>query len=193
MSVLQTEGEGIAALQRGDIRGLEVLVHLHQTHALRIAYAITRERTSAEDVVADAFIAVYESARQFDARRPFKSWFYRMVVNRSLNTVRRESRSHASVEGSRLDRSLSTPEPETETVSHESRLDLTDAVACLPPKLRAVLVLRYDMDLDERTIAKTLGCPIGTVKWRLHAAHARLREELADRQGWAASMEGGST
>jgi RNA polymerase sigma-70 factor, ECF subfamily len=50
----------------------------------------------------------------------------------------------------------------------------------LPIKLRATVVLRYYHDLSYEELAEALGCPIGTVRSRLHAAHARLRSELAE-------------
>jgi RNA polymerase sigma-70 factor, ECF subfamily len=79
----EAEREAVAALQRGDVAGLGTLVRLHQVRALRTAYAITGDQTSAEDAVADAFVLVYEHIAQFDPARPFAPWFYRIVANRA--------------------------------------------------------------------------------------------------------------
>jgi RNA polymerase sigma-70 factor, ECF subfamily len=88
----EAEREAVAALQRGDVAGLGTLVRLHQVRALRTAYAITGDQTSAEDAVADAFVLVYEHIAQFDPARPFAPWFYRIVANRALSGARQERR-----------------------------------------------------------------------------------------------------
>ena len=92
------EREAIVALRRGDIKGLELLFRLHQLRAIRTAYLITGDQQTAEDVVADAFLTVYERIRQFDERRPFEPWFYRIVVNGALVVVRRVTRRRAREE-----------------------------------------------------------------------------------------------
>ena len=65
------ETDAIAVLKTGDIGGLEALVRLYQVRALRTAYTITGDQHAAEDVVADAFLAVHDHIDQFDARQPF--------------------------------------------------------------------------------------------------------------------------
>src|SRR5260370_11222811 len=64
-SCVEDQAEGIAALQRGDIRGLAALVRLHQLKALRTAYGILGSRSAAEDAVADAFIKVFDKIHTF--------------------------------------------------------------------------------------------------------------------------------
>ncbi len=195
----QQERLAISALKRGEIAGLELLVRLYQLPAVRAAYAIAGDRQTAEDVVADAFLSVYDHIGQFDEQRPFAPWFYRIVVNGALKAARRTSRSvswHGSDNAAsaedvweldQLNTALHTDatsrnvgsNPEEEAIAREMRLLVSSAIYALPSHQRAALVLRYYLDMEEAEIARTLGCPVGTVKWRLYAARKRLRRTLA--------------
>lgn len=163
------QAEGIAALQRGEIRGLATLIDLHQLKALRVAFGILGSRAAAEDAVADAFIKVFDKIRTFDRSRPFEPWLYRLVVN-------------TAIDHSRLARRESTfPEvvDQARTIDFDLRLEVASAIKALPPRERAVVVLRYYLDFDEKSISEILQSPIGTTKSRLHRARERLRRELS--------------
>lgn len=174
------ESRALALLRQGNVTGLEALVRLHQLRALRTAYAITGVRQAAEDVVADAFLAVYDHIHRLDERRPFTPWFYRIVVNGALKSHRKAARTaFADGDAEWLDQQADqSPGPEEEAAIREMRYFLLAALRSLPPKQRAAMVLRYYLDMDEATIAETLRCPPGTIKWRLHAARLRLRRSL---------------
>jgi len=179
------ERQAIDALQRGDIQGLESLFQQYQLQAIRTALLITNDRQLAEDVVMDSFLVVYDRIWQFDMRRPFSPWFYRIVVNNSLMALRYKRRSIARKEmeeiAHRLPSGLHTPEEMV--VLAELRDTLIQAFSILPPKQRTTAVLRFYLDMDEATMAQVLGCPTGTVKWRLHAARQRLRRALEKEVG----------
>lgn len=173
----------MALLQGGDIRGLEPLFRLHQVQATRTAYLITSDRSLAEDAVMDAFLAVYDHIGQFDPRRPFLPWFYRIVVNNALMVVRKARRS--PTRSDRDDQPLPygrslLPDPEEVVMMRERQELLVAAFNSLPPKQRAALALRCYLDMDEATIAQTLSCPLGTVKWRLYAARQKIRRTLGE-------------
>lgn len=173
------EREAVAMLQRGDVRGLGFLVQRHQAAALRVVTALTRDPHLAEDIVADAFIAVYTNIHQFQSHRPFAPWFYRIVLNRARSVLRVRSRtSNGESAAAFLGNQLSRTTPEMEAESAETRLIIIDAVQRLPAKQREVVILRYYAQWDERSIAEALNCPYGTVRWRLHAARQRLRASL---------------
>jgi RNA polymerase sigma-70 factor (ECF subfamily) len=173
------ESEGIAALQRGDIRGLAALVDLHQLKALRAAFGILGNRSAAEDAVADAFVKVFEKIRTFDRSRPFEPWLYRLVVNTAIDHSRLARREAAFADIAM----------ETAGIGDvDLRLAVASAVKALPPQERAVVVLRYYLDFDEKTISEILQTPIGTTKSRLHRARERLRHEMSEpNERWALS------
>lgn len=174
------ERNAIAALQAGNIAGLHYIVEHYQLPALRLAYNLCNDRAMAEDAVADSFIAVIEHAASYDPSRPFQSWFYRIVVNRVRTLRRREDRVRTYPDARDLlqERPAPGPGPEVEVVHREVEQALLSYLDRLPEPQREVVILRYYLDLDERTIAKVLGTAVGTVKWRLHQARKRLRQQL---------------
>jgi RNA polymerase sigma-70 factor (ECF subfamily) len=186
------EREAIARLKRGDIGGLEALVHKYQVRAVRTAYLITRDRALAEDIVQAAFLRAYERIGQFDTGRPFGPWFLRSVVNDAIKaTARRERQVSLEAspegEGTSLANLLADPGPGPDDLVEAAELRQTvwAALGRLPPAQRAAIVLRYYLGLSEAEMADELACPPGTVKWRLHAARKRLRTLL--RPLWSAA------
>ena len=190
------EREAIARLKRGNIGGLEALVHKYQVQAVRIAYLIARDRALAEDIVQAAFLRAYERIGQFDAGRPFGPWFLRSVANDAVKTAARRERQVSLKAGSEGEETsladlLADPGPGPDDLleAAELRQTIWAALGELPPVQRAAIVMRYYLDLSEAEMADELACPPGTVKWRLHAARKRLRTLL--RPLWPAASGSG--
>lgn len=190
------EQEAIARLKRGDIGGLEVLVHKYQVQAMRTTYLIIRDHALAEDIVQAAFLRAYERIDQFDAGRSFGPWFLRSVVNDAVKAAARRERQVSLEAGSEGEETSladlladSGPGPDDLVEAAEIRQVIWAALGKLPPAQRAAIVLRYYLGLSEAEMANELACPPGTVKWRLHAARERLRTLL--RPLWSAASESG--
>ena len=134
----------------------------------------------AEDVAQEAFVAAYDRRATYRAHgEPFRPWLYRIAVNRCLDRLRAQSRRPALVEIAALPEPLGTePDPLDALLLGESEARLQEAVAALPPKLRAVFLLRHLDDLSYDEIAAATGLPIGTVKTHLFRARAQLRQAL---------------
>lgn len=162
---MRIEQEAVARLKAGDTGGLEPLVRRYQLPALRVAYGVTQRQDLAEDAVHDAFLTVLERIAQFDEERPFRPWFYRIVINYALRAVRRAAREHLADDSLAgvARRADPAPGPEEQAVASELRDLLAAAMAVLTPDQRTVLVLRYYLQLDEREMAAVLGRPAGTV------------------------------
>jgi RNA polymerase sigma-70 factor (ECF subfamily) len=165
----------IDELRRGQIAGLASLVRLHQLKALRTAYGILGDAAAAEDVVSEAFVRVLDKITAFDRRRTFEPWFYRIVVNLAIDYRRKARRSETWSEPAPRE-----PGRTTDLDARELRIDLGQQIAALPRPERAALVLRYYLDMDEESMSTVLGCPVGTVKSRLHRGRERLRRSLSD-------------
>lgn len=171
-----TETEAIEQLKGGNIAGLELLVKMYQVRATQAAYLVVGDWQTAEDVVQSVFLYMYEHIRQFDSNRPFAPWFLRSVVNRACTVARDHKRSVS------IDSEHSDPPTFAERLiapdlidSLETRQAVWAALCELPPEQRAVVVLRYYLDMDTDDIAEELACPAATVKWRLYMARRRLR------------------
>jgi RNA polymerase sigma-70 factor (sigma-E family) len=130
---------------------------------VRLAVLLTGSVDVAQDVVQDAFVSVH---RAWPRVREPRAYLRRAVVNACTSHHRRVFRE-------RRDRAR------TGSTSVELGADeLFDVLATLSARQRAVIVLRYWHDLDERDIANALGCRPGTVGSLLHRATARLREVI---------------
>ncbi len=179
---LPNEREAIARLRDRDIGGLQALVSKYQTEAGKAAYLVTGDRSTAEDVVATAFLRIYERIGQFDTSRPFRPWFMRIVANDAMKAVSRGNRLVPLDEGVEaaefaLRGALFSEEPGPEEMAEqaERRRRVWEAVQRLSPSQRSAIVLRCYLGLKEREIATQLGSSPGTVKRYLYEARKRLR------------------
>lgn len=142
---------------------VETLYRTHRVRLTRLASAITLDRSLAEEVVQDAFAGLN---RRVERVSNPEGYLQRSVVNLSIKLLRR--RSVAA-------RHPLNPAP----VTNIPELDETwSVVEKLPPRQRAVIILRYWNDLSEEEIARTLGWPKGTVKSTLHRALDHLKKGL---------------
>ncbi len=142
----------------------------------RTAYAVTGDVASAEDALQSAYAKSYASWRRVSRVEHPEAYVRRIVVNEILGTRRRgwwqRERPHDSLEPPGR-----VASPELGVVEHVA---VWTAVRGLPPRQRAVIVLRYYEDLSEEQIADVLGCSRGTVKSQASAALTNLRRDAAD-------------
>lgn len=174
--------QAVARLKQGDLESLEALVSRYYLPAVRAAYLILQDKGLAEDVVHTLFINLVSAIQQYDSRRPFGPWFLRCVVNAAINANHRESKlvSMGAVEEEGV---FSAEEwlreqadsPERQAEAAEKRLAIQAALAKLSPQQRAVVVMRYYLELSENEIAAELDCPKSSLKWWLYSARLRLR------------------
>lgn len=169
----------VRAAQRGSGEALEELFRRHWPRAYRAAYMVIRDRGGAEDVAQEAFIAAIRALDRFDRRRPFAPWLQRITVNRAIDHVRarkvRAEVAGVSATGER-DGSVepSTPGLEALVEGDERGVHLHAALGELTPEQRAIVAMRYVLELTPGEIAKRLDLPRGTVNSRLRRALDRL-------------------
>ena len=159
----------VRGAQRGSASDLEALFRTHWPRAFRAAYLVTHDAGAAEDIAQESFLATIRALDRFDRGRPFGPWLHRIVVNRAIDWVRAR-RLRAEVE---LTESAAVSDPP------ESPADETlAALARLSPEHRAVIVMRYLLELTPGEIAEALDLPRGTVNSRLRRGLDALGEEL---------------
>lgn len=171
------EREAIEHLRRGDIRGLEVLVRSYQVRAVRAAYLVTRDVALAQDVVQAAFLRCSERINQLDPRRPFAPWFLTIVINGAIKAAARRDRDASFEDVADIDLKAVDRRPQPDTLCEQAEIAeaVWAALGHLAPDQRAAVVARYYLGLKQAEMTVALRCPPSTVKWRLHAARARLR------------------
>lgn len=132
---------------------------------VRLAYLLTGSRETAADVVQDSFVKVF---RKWDSIRDPNAYLRKVVVNgcKSSHRRRKRERDRAAVAAG------------VDQVVDLEADEISDALAALPHRQRAAIVLRYYHDCSEREIAEVLGCRPGTVGSLLHRGLAQLREVI---------------
>lgn len=177
--------QAIAALKRGDIRGLETLVLRYQVEAVRTAYGIVGDAGLAEDIAQTAFLRLTSSIAGFDEARRFAPWFMRIVARDAIAAARRGSRE-APLDQPGEDASdwlerLASREPpiDAQLEQAQTSAELWALLETLSPEQRAVVVLHFYSDLRHAEIAQRLDVPEGTIRSRLHAAIKQLRRLIA--------------
>ncbi len=172
------EREAIEKLKQGDIQGFEALVNQYQTQAIRAAYLIVYDADQAEDIAVDAFIRVYQKIEHYHSDKPFAPWFYQIVINLARRAARRQARTIPLESTDEAEQQPST-NPAAAAEANELYEHLRQAVMRLSAAQRSVIVQRYFLGLSIQEIAQQAHAPIGTVKWRLHAAHRQLKKWLS--------------
>ena len=148
---------------------------------LRTGYLIAWDLAEAEDLVQETLLRVarhWPRVREMD--QPV-AYARRILINLAIGDTKRRSRRRHELDpvaGAQLEAHVDKASARLSGGTFELRAELFDALARLPPRQRAVLVLRYFEDLSEAQTAQTLGCSLGTVKSTASRGLARLRETL---------------
>ena len=170
-----TEKELVKLARRRDSAAWGKLVSGHQEPAFRLAYLLLGDPDDAEDVAQEAFIRAWQALDRFDADRPLRPWLLRIVSNLARNRRRSIGRYLAAVAR------FAQENPDAshitqDTFSEEDSAALWQALQKVKLNYRAVIYLRYFLDLSEAEMAEVLDVAQGTIKSRLHRALKQLRE-----------------
>lgn len=178
--VAELDAKLIAAAKGGDREAFDELVRRTYTDTYTLAYRLTGNEEDARDVAQEAYLRAYKGLRRFRGEAQFSTWLYRITANCAATYLGRRSRHRHDV----LDDSVPVADPRTDH-DPQLRMDANDlqqrlvkALDQLPPRLRAVVVLRDVYDLTHEAIATELGISESAAKVRLHRARNKLREEL---------------
>ena len=164
----------IVRVSRGDMSALEELYNEFSRAVYAYAMTIVNDRDTAEDIMQDVFVKVYRCSSGFVPQGLGKAWIMRIARNLSLNAVtrRREEGTEEELE------TLRAPDrPEDHAVL---RVALDGAMKSLSDDERQIVTLHAVSDMTLSDIAKTLGQPLGTVKWKHAAALKKLRGAVDD-------------
>jgi RNA polymerase sigma factor (sigma-70 family) len=168
----------------GDSVAFEELYRRYAPAAYGLAMRVTGQIQLAQDVVHDAFLALWRAPEAFDpARGVFRTFLLSLVHHRAVDTVRREERLKRR--SLRMNLGPVEDEDSTEEVVEEAwlahrRSRIRAALLTLSPEQREVLELAYFHGFKQSQVAERLGIPLGTVKTRTLAAMRKLQRTLAE-------------
>jgi RNA polymerase sigma-70 factor (ECF subfamily) len=201
-----SEQELVRRCKEGSEAAYAELVHQHRSRLLNLAYRLTGDPHLAEDVVQETFLAAFRAMERFEPQPALAPWLNTIAVRLAGRHASRRAQAPGSLDrpaqGSTGDppdpdadgvaghRSVAAQlpadtatEPETAAVRSELRRELQEAIAALPYKQRAAVVLRLVMGLDYAEAAQTMDVPLNTFKSHLLRGTRGLREALGDRLG----------
>jgi RNA polymerase sigma-70 factor, ECF subfamily len=175
----------VTAAQDGDREAFDELVRQTYTEVYTLALRLTGNEEDARDVLQDAYLRAYKGIKRFRGDSQFGTWMYRITANCAATHLgKRSKHRHEDLDDSTTvvdSRPEIDPELRADAAVERSRLN--EALAELPPKLRAVVVLRDVYDLPHEAIAAELGISEAAAKVRLHRARRKLREQLFPTRG----------
>ncbi len=176
-------------LRERDERAFRELVMQHRDRVYNICYRMMGNRSEAEDVAQEVFIAVFKTIDSFREESKFSTWLYRVSVNHCKNRIKYLARRHdrdrdeldensAGANGAILGNPVRAAQPDRALESVQMEEVLREAVNSLDEEHRIVVVLRDIEDLSIEEICEITDLPDGTVKSRLHRARLALRKKL---------------
>ena len=176
-----TDEELVLLARQGDPDAFDQLVARHQSAVFRAALAALRVREDAEEVAQDAFIRAWRALDRFRGDSSFRTWILRIAWNRAISRrrslaswLRRATPMADVAEPTAVGDSQHAWMQNVELQAHVTR-----AIQTLSPKLRDALLLAQSGEYQYDEIARMLGIPLGTVKWRISDARRKVREVLA--------------
>ena len=177
--------------QAGNTEAFDQLVTRYRTRVFAMIYNMVHNEQDAWDLAQDSFVKAWKSIGRFRGRSSFYTWIYRIVMNVTIDWLRKKQVKGAGTEfndaiqlreiepGSRTS-PKADPLPHERMERSEIRARIDNAIAQISPEHRAVIVMKEIEEMQYHEIAEALGCSIGTVMSRLFYARKRLQNLLRD-------------
>ena len=165
--------DSLSRARAGEATAFAELVRTHQRLVYSLALRMLSDRHKAEDLAQDVFLQLHRKLDVIESAAHLEFWLRKVTTHRAIDRLRQEPK-HESLQ------SQESADLAAETGDDDPLLQrrLAELVARLPPAPRAVVLLRYQEDLDPMQIAATLDMPINTVKSHLKRSLAILRSRV---------------
>jgi RNA polymerase sigma-70 factor (ECF subfamily) len=182
----------VKRVRGGDQRAFKLLVERYQRKVYAVALGMLKDKEEAMDVSQEAFVKVYKYLDHFKGDASFYTWLYRITVNICIDIIRK--RAGAGGEAVEFDETLPMDVSEANIGALGSRLGtnpqksalrrelaekIQEALASVPEKHRAILLLREVEGMSYEDLSRTLDIPKGTVMSRLFHARAKVQKILS--------------
>jgi len=186
-----SEPDLIKRCQAGEADAFDELVTRYRTRVFAMIYNMVHNEQDAWDLAQESFIKAWKSIGRFRGRSSFYTWVYRIVMNVTIDWLRKRQVKGAgaefddSIQLKEIDPASKTvpkadPPPHAQMERDEIRARINKAIDQLSPEHRAVILMKEIEEMQYHEIAETLGCSIGTVMSRLFYARKKLQNLLRD-------------
>jgi RNA polymerase sigma-70 factor (ECF subfamily) len=171
-----SELAGLAA--RGDREAFDVLVERHRRTVYQVCYRFVNNHEDASDLAQDAFVRAWKGLKNFKGQSALSTWLYRIAVNVSLNRVSARTPAMDPIDSTDHVADLRIEGAQHAMIREERAVAVRKAIASLPDKQRATLILRTYHDMSHQQIADVLGSSVGAVKANFFHALNNLKKIL---------------
>jgi len=168
------------AARDGDRDAFEELVRRTTPSTYTLALRLTNSEEDARDVVQETYLRAYRGLKNYRGDAAFTTWLYRICANCSSTFLTTRGRHRHADLDELVEFADQSAGADVEGQSEASALkdQVAAGLAELPPRLRAVIVLRDVYDLPHEAIAAELGISVSAAKVRLHRARHKLRTQI---------------
>ncbi len=183
---LEHDAQLMVRVRDGDADSFEILLDRHRRPVVNYLYRMVRNQAVAEELAQEVFLRVYRARNRYEPTAKFTTWLYRITTNLALNSLRdgKGEKWQQSLDAAKEDRqALEVADlrrnREQELVEDTRLQEVRHAIASLPEKQRAAVLMHKYQELDYSQIANVLDCSVSAVKSLLFRAYETLRERLA--------------
>jgi len=168
------------AFRDGDRRAFETLFARYTPRVLTFLTRMVRDRARAEELTQDVFVRIYNAAGRYEASARFSTWIFGIAHNLALNDLARAHRKYEQAPGDLDELAAADPAPgaDEKLEAERTRVRLEAALATLPERQRAALLLRSEQGLGYDEIALALETTVSSVKSLIHRARETLLAAL---------------
>lgn len=165
-----TDSALIKKIKQGDQQAFKHLYEKYADYALRTAFAITKNKYDAADIVQETFIRIYRHIDSYDITKSFRPWFYQILINESRRYLSQKTKQAISVESAEVLDVLTKHEDLSSAAE-----DIMIALEFLTDNDRTLLILKYLHEFTEKELADIMQLNVNTVKSRLYRARQRVK------------------
>jgi RNA polymerase sigma-70 factor (ECF subfamily) len=173
----RTDADLVAASLGGDLSAFDTLVERHRRNVYSVCYRFVGNHEDASDLTQDVFLRAFRAIRRFKGQSSVGTWLYRIAVNVSLNRVSVKTPQSEPIDA-RQHVDTRSDTPGERILRDERAARVRAAIAKLPRKQRASLILRMYHDMSHQEIADTLGSTVGAVKANVFHGLRNLKKLL---------------
>ena len=162
----------VAKAAAGNRDAFDVIVERHRRAVYQVCYRFVNNHEDASDLAQDTFVRAWKGLRNFKGQSALSTWLYRIAVNVSLNRVSAKTPATEPIDSSDQFEDARIEGAQQTMLRQERAAAVRQAIAGLPEKQRATLILRTYHDMSHQEIADVLGSSVGAVKANFfHALH----------------------
>jgi RNA polymerase sigma-70 factor (ECF subfamily) len=173
--------EIIEECRNGNLHSFKQLVEITTRPAFNVSFRIMGDEEEARDIVQESMIAIWKNIRNIKSPGSFKTWFYRIVVNKCYDRLRKRKANPEFIADERMWASISnkiSEDPFTEMDNRETSQLIRLLTEKLSPKQKAVFVLSDLEEMSNEEISEITGISRTNVKANLHYARKRISEMI---------------